>query len=102
MMMMMMMMMMFWMHPKAVEATRNIPNTERRRPFLAVGGVGGVSMKDPGRRPSHRPSSSCRSRLSRRQSRVSSSLFRYTVWWCVFESFDILHVKERVFRHHGE
>ena len=89
MMMMMMMMMMFWMHPKAVEATRNIPNTERRRPFLAVGGVGGVSMKDPGRRPSHRPSSSCRRRRqSRRESRVSFSLFRYTVWWCVFESFD--------------
>jgi len=60
------MMMMFWMHPKAVEATRNIPNTERRRPF-AVGGVG-VSMKD-GRRPS-RPSS-CR---RRRRRRVSSSL----------------------------
>ena len=90
MMMMMMMMMMFWMHPKAVEATRNIPNTERRRPFLAVGGVGGVSMKDPGRRPSLRPSSSCRRRRQsrRRESRVSFSLFRYTVWWCVFESFD--------------
>jgi hypothetical protein len=58
-----MMMMMFWtmmiLHPKAVAATWNIPNTERR-PFAVVVVV--VSMKDD-----HRPSRPCRRRLRRRR-----------------------------------
>ena len=62
---MMMMMMMFWtmmiLHPKAVAATWNIPNTERR-PFAVVVVV--VSMKDD-----HRPSRPCYRRLRRRLER---------------------------------
>ena len=74
------------LHPKAVAATWNIPNTERR-PFAVVVVV--VSMKDD-----HRPSRPCRRRLrrrrlERRRRRVSGvEVFPLSLkrcwYWCTF------------------